>query len=94
MRKISDYILRLVRKTRKTKYIEYGASPRASVHLLQLSRIWALKEERDFVIPDDIQRLYRPVLRHRIILSTEAQMENIDQESILNEILSSEEVPR
>ena len=92
--KVSDYILKLVRKTRKNKYIEYGASPRASVHLLQLSRIWAVKEKRDFVIPDDIQQLYKPVLKHRIILSTEAQMENIDKHAILNEILSSEEVPR
>ena len=92
--KIFDYILALTRKTRKNKYIEYGGSPRASVHLLQLAQVWALKEKRDFVIPDDIQKIYKPVLRHRIILSTEAQMENIDTDSILDEILSSEEVPR
>ena len=92
--KISNYILCLIRKTRQNKYVEYGASPRASVHLLQLARIWAFKEDRDFVIPDDIQKLYKYVLRHRIILSAEAQMENMNTDSILDKILASEEVPR
>ncbi len=91
---IIDYLLRLIRKTRQNKYIEYGASPRASVHLLQLARVWGFKEDRDFVIPDDIQILYKYVLQHRIILSTEAQMENIDAGSVLDKILASEEVPR
>ncbi len=92
--KVLDYILRLVRKTRQNKYIEYGGSPRASVHLLQLARIWAFKGERDFVIPDDIQKLCKYVLRHRIVLSTEAQMENMSADLILDNILASEEVPR
>ena len=89
-----DYILRLIHNTRKHKSITYGASPRAATHLLQLARAWALKEERDFLIPDDIQQLFKYVIYHRIILSIEAQMENIDKDKILDEIINSENAPR
>ena len=89
-----DYILRLIRNTRKHKSIVHGVSPRAATHLLQLARSWAFKEERDFLIPDDIQQLFKYVVYHRIILSTEAQMESIDKDKVLDEIINSQDAPR
>ena len=89
-----DYILRLIRSTRTHKSIAYGASPRAATHLLQISRAWAFREERNFLIPDDIQILFKDVIYHRIVLSTEAQMEGIEKDRVLDEIISAEDVPR
>ncbi len=91
---IIDYIIRLIQKTRSHKNVIYGPSPRTSVHLLQLARAWSVKEKRDYVIPDDIKTLFKNVVGHRIIISTEAQMENITANHILQDIITNEYVPK
>ncbi len=99
---IKDYILRIVFATRKPdefnlskikQYIEFGASPRASLYLLKGGKALAFLKGRGFVTPDDIKEIAYDVLRHRIILSFEAEAEELRTEDIIKEILSNIEVP-
>jgi MoxR-like ATPase len=100
-KKLVGYITRLVDATRNPeKYginldnsILYGASPRASIYLAQVSRARALMEGRENVIPDDIKRSAPGVLRHRIILTYHAEAEGVKKEEIIENILSSLKVP-
>lgn len=96
--KIEDYITKLVFITRKphlygfnslSKYIMYGASPRATLAFVKLSKALAFIEKRHFVIPEDIEFLAFDILRHRIILTYEAQAENITPEDIILTIVKS-----
>lgn len=81
---VKDYITRLVEETRKPhQHIQYGASPRGSLGLLQAAKAVALLEDRDFVSYEDVQRVYLPVMRHRIILSYEAMAHDIKPDNIL-----------
>jgi MoxR-like ATPase len=91
---VIDYIAKLVRKTRDNPNLTLGASPRASIHLLLGSKAAAAMEGRDFVIPDDIKRLAGPVLRHRLILRPEAEIEGVTSDRVVESILSEVEVPR
>lgn len=100
--KIENYILDIVFATRQPeKYkleklkdlISYGASPRASINLAIAAKAQAFLNRRGFVIPDDIRSICPDILRHRIGLSYEAEAENINQEDIISEIISSVEVP-
>lgn len=99
---IKDYILRIVFATRKPEdyklsdlkqYIDFGASPRASLYLLKGAKALAFLKGRGFVTPDDIKEIAYDVLRHRIILSFEAEAEELTTEDIIKEILSNIEVP-
>ncbi len=101
-KKIEEYIVDIVFATRyPEKYnipeikdmIYFGASPRASLALKITSKAYALINRRDFVTPDDIQELALDTLRHRIILSYEAQAEDIDPDIIIEKILDKVEVP-
>ena len=101
--KIKEYILDLVFATREPqKYknlkgindlIETGASPRATLCLAQAAKAHALLEQRGFVTPDDIKAIGKDVLRHRIILSYEAEAEQITQEDIVSKLFDEIEVP-
>ncbi|MBN2653190.1 MAG: MoxR family ATPase [Spirochaetales bacterium] len=91
---ILDYITEIVRKTRDHKDVELGASPRSSVALFSVARTIALMSGRDFVIPDDVKANAISVLAHRLILTTEAQITNIDNASIIQEIIDTTEVPK
>jgi len=73
--------------------IECGASPRASIYLARAAKAQAYLEHRGYVIPDDIKAIGRDVLRHRIILSYEAEAEQLTSEDIVNRILDEVEVP-
>ncbi|MBU1007934.1 AAA family ATPase [Candidatus Dependentiae bacterium] len=87
--KIVNYILTLVFATRKPNpMIEYGASPRATLALHHAARAHAFLKKRHFVIPDDVKAVLTSVLRHRIILSYEAEAENISSDQIIQKILS------
>jgi MoxR-like ATPase len=88
------YIAQLVHKTRNHGKVYLGASPRASLSILKSSKALAAIRARDFVIPDDIQQVAKPVLNHRIILTPEAEMEGVKTEMVISEILQSIEVPR
>ncbi|MEO0079805.1 MAG: MoxR family ATPase [candidate division WOR-3 bacterium] len=100
--KLKDYILNLVFATRFPKdynladlepLIRYGASPRASIYLLTAARAMAFLRRRGFVIPEDIKELAPDVLRHRIILSYEAEAEELTSDDIIKRVLEGVEVP-
>ncbi|HHE38725.1 MAG TPA: MoxR family ATPase [Candidatus Cloacimonetes bacterium] len=101
--KVKDYILDLVFATRDPKnfknledlsnLIDYGASPRASIFLAQAAKTHAFLEHRGYVTPDDIKAIGKDILRHRIILTYEAEAEQITQEDIVNRLFDEIEVP-
>ena len=91
---VLDYALRLVRSTRDLSGLARGAGPRASIALCTAARAQALLEGRDFVIPDDIKAIARPVLRHRIQLSADAEIEGQTPESLLHRLLDQVPAPR
>lgn len=88
------FIAELIYATRNHKMIELGASPRASLALMNAAKAMAAVSGRDFVIPEDIRTVTMPVLRHRIVLTPEAEMEGITEEEVLNSLLADIEVPR
>ncbi|WP_130890156.1 MULTISPECIES: MoxR family ATPase [Fusobacterium] len=92
--KLMDYILDIVFKTRETNnYIACGASPRASIALVVSAKANAFLEGRDYVIPQDIKRVIFDVLRHRMILTYEAEAEGKKVEDIITDILEIVELP-
>lgn len=88
------YIAALVHKTRNHGKIYLGGSPRASLSILKGAKAIAAIRGRDFVTPEDIQFVAKPVLNHRIILTPEAEMEGMMSEDVISEILQTLEVPR
>jgi MoxR-like ATPase len=87
---VYEYICRIVFATRNTKKytsLAYGASPRASLALLKTSKVLAVMQERDFVIPEDVKDMCYAVLRHRLILSYEALADGVSSDDIITEIL-------
>lgn len=92
--KVIDYINRIVRKTREWPHLFLGASPRAGIGLLKGSRTLAACSGRDYVTPDDVSDLVLPALRHRVILSPEAEVEGRHTDEVLTEMLRTIEVPR
>ena len=91
---IAGYIGRVVRMTRELDRVLMGASSRAAVHLLQASKVHALIQGRTYVSPDDVKRVCRPVLRHRLTLQPDAYVEGFTTDDILNTVLERVEVPR
>ena len=91
---VSGYIVRLVRQTRQHAAVWIGAGPRATLALLLASRAFAVLEERDFVLPEDVKTLAAPVLEHRILLRPEFEMEGIELRAVINAVLEAVEVPR
>ena len=91
--KITAYITAIVRATREAASLTLGASPRAGVGLLKTSRALALLEGRDYVIPDDVKQLAPAVLRHRIAVAPELELEGVTPDSALQSILEQVEVP-
>lgn len=92
--KILDYLLDLVEKTRNHPDLLIGASPRASVAWLQTSKAQAWLSQRDYVIPDDIKAVSLPLLRHRLLLKPEAQLDGLRVENIIQGLLQQVAVPR
>lgn len=91
---VQKYIVEIVRKTRSHPTILYGASPRASVSLLLSSKALAAIRGRDFPTPDDIRDVAMPVLRHRLALRAEAELEGATTDAVISDILKTVEVPR
>jgi MoxR-like ATPase len=91
---VCNYIGKIVRFTRQLDKVLMGASSRAAVHLLQASKVRALMSGRAFVIPDDVKRVCRPVLRHRITLQPDAYLEGYSTNDVLTTVLDKVEVPR
>lgn len=99
--RIEEYIVALTAASRETdkiavpyaKYIEFGASPRASIYLYRCAKIQALFEGRSYVIPDDVKAVVHDVMRHRIVLSYEAESEELTADDIIDKILKIIPVP-
>ncbi len=92
--KVIDYAVRVVRATRNWPGLEFGAGPRASVALVRAARAVALINGRDFITPDDIARQALAVLRHRVTMAPDAQIEGRDLDELLQAALQSVEAPR
>ena len=88
------YIVELVRRTRDDKAIELGASPRASIALLKSAQVIAASEGRTFLTPDDVKPMVAAVLRHRVMLHPDAQLQGISADERIEEILRAVPVPR
>jgi len=89
-----SYIVQIVRRTRDWPSLSLGASPRAAVSLMAVAKAFAAMDGRDYVIPDDVKVSARPVLRHRIMLRPEADLEGITPDQVLEDVLRAVEVPK
>ena len=92
--KVMKYIAEIIHKSRNHPHLYLGASPRASIAVLNSSKAFAAINGRDFVIPEDIKKVLFPVLRHRIILTPEREMEGVTTDKVIDMIVQSVEVPR
>lgn len=92
--KLVDYINKLVRLTRQWPQFHMGASPRAGLALMQGARTLAAFNGRDYAVPDDVVQIVIPALRHRVILTAEAEVEGHEVDSLLADLVRSVEVPR
>jgi MoxR-like ATPase len=91
---IISYLDQLVRATRESPHILLGGSPRAAIALLLTTKAAAAITDRRFVVPDDVQRMAYPVLRHRLILRPEAEIEGLNADALIRGIIAETRVPR
>jgi MoxR-like ATPase len=90
---VMAYILNIVDETRNNPHLVIGASPRAGEHLLYATKAYALIHGRDYVIPDYVKKVAPKVLSHRLILATDAELEGVSTDKIIDDILTSVEIP-
>ncbi|KAA6458726.1 MoxR family ATPase [Acidobacteria bacterium AB60] len=88
------YILELARRTREWPTLLLGASPRAALSLMLVAQAAAAFDGRDYLVPDDVKRALHPVLRHRVMLKPEAELEGFDADRALTDVLAAVPVPR
>lgn len=91
---VIHYVSELLRETRSDDALSVGASPRSGLMLLMAAKSFARFAGRDFVIPDDVQQAFLPVMRHRVVLSPATELEGIGADEILENLLEAIEVPR
>jgi MoxR-like ATPase len=89
-----QYVTTIVRRSRDWPALSLGASPRGAVNLLLAAKASAALEGRDFLIPDDVKAAALPVLRHRILLKPESDLEGMNSDLVITELLASVEVPK
>jgi MoxR-like ATPase len=89
-----QYITQIIQETRTHRRLVLGASPRASLGILKSAKVIAMLEGRNFLIPDDVQYVAPHILNHRLILTAEAEMENVSTLDVIEEIIQTLEVPR
>jgi MoxR-like ATPase len=89
-----NYIIEIGRRTRDWPALSLGASPRAGVNLMLVAKALAAIDGRDFLIPDDVKAAAPPVLRHRLILRPEADLEGLSPDSIMADVLAAVEIPK
>lgn len=92
--KVFNYIYEMVRATRNSNDVMVGGSPRAGIALLNCSKAIAALRGRDYVIPDDVKELALPVLRHRVLLRPEAEVEGLNTDRVLKSVIDAQVVPR
>jgi MoxR-like ATPase len=88
------YILGLARRTREWPTLLLGASPRAALSVMLVAQASAAFDGRDYLVPDDVKRAVQPVLRHRVILKPEAELEGFDADRVLTDVIAAVPVPR
>ena len=88
------YITEIVRRTRDWPSFSMGASPRAATNLLAVAKATAAFEDRDYLIPDDVKIATLPVLRHRVMMKPEAELEGLNSDQVLTEIIGTVDVPK
>jgi MoxR-like ATPase len=92
--KVFDYIYHLVQSTRSSNDILVGASPRAGIAMLNCGKALAAIRGREFVIPDDVKDVALPILRHRVLLRPEAEIEGLTADRVLSSLIEAQVVPR
>ncbi len=92
--KLFQYIANIIQETRRSGDIFLGASPRASIYLMAASKALAVMQGRDFITPEDVKFMALPILRHRIILTPEKEMEGFSEDDVVKRIMEKVEVPR
>ncbi len=93
-KQLISYIAKIVTQTRENPFLYLGASPRASLAIMNASKAFAAMQGRDFVTPEDIKKCVVPVLEHRIIVTPEREMEGITGKQILDQMIENIEIPR
>jgi MoxR-like ATPase len=99
--RIEQYIVRLVIASRQSgqsvarfsRHIDYGASPRATIFLYRCAKVQALFAGRSYVVPEDVKAVAHMVLRHRIVLSYEAESEELSTDDVISQLLQAVPVP-
>src|SRR5579864_5983218 len=92
--KLLDYIVSIARATRNSPAVSLGASPRAAIAMMLVAKAIAAIEGRDFLIPDDVKTAAPPILRHRMLLKPEADLEGVTPDQVVAEILAATVVPQ
>jgi MoxR-like ATPase len=92
--KLLEYIVGIARTTRNSAAVSLGASPRSAIAMMLVAKAIAAIEGRDFLIPDDVKTAALPVLRHRMLLRPEADLEGITPDQVITEILAGMAVPQ
>ena len=87
------YVAKLVQATRENPYIELGVSPRGTIACSRMTMAWAFLQGRDYVIPEDVENVFRDVAGHRIVLNTKARVAKVSRGDVLTEILGSVRQP-
>lgn len=88
------YVAAIARRTREWPAIALGASPRAAIHLMELAKAIAALDARDYLLPDDVKRIAPPVLRHRLVIRAEADLEGISVDQVIADVLGAVPVPK
>jgi MoxR-like ATPase len=88
------YMAAVARRTREWPALALGASPRAAIHLMQLAKAVAATEGRDYLLPDDVKRVAPAVLRHRLIVRAEADLEGVTSDQVIADVLANVPVPK
>jgi MoxR-like ATPase len=91
---LHSYVVSLARRTRDWPAISLGASPRAAIGLFFVARAMAGMDGRDYLLPDDVKMAALPVLRHRILLKPEADLEGLTSDQVIRQVVSAVEVPK
>ena len=91
---LMQYIAKIVQETRENPDLFLGASPRASIAIMQTAKAFSAIQGRDFITPEDVQFVSKPVLRHRVILTPEKEMEGSTSDQIIDQLVEKIEVPR
>ena len=91
---LKSYLVQMADATRSHPQLELGMSPRATLSMLRVTRVWAAMSDRDYVTPDDVKALAEPVLAHRLLVTPEADLQGISSSAILSDVLDTVPVPR